>query len=492
MTDILTKGQSYLDGTTLVTLELFDSSLNPACTAVGHTISLKGPWIAHILGGRTTCPNASVEAKAEATAQRKEASEAKEVKKHPRSDTPDPTEPKAKKHQTQSTLTTYQRNNMLCSATAGAPSHRVVSGGLPLRAFREPEMLVLFGMLHLTAPEIMPTGKVVGGRLLDDAAEEVELKTEKVLKDKDAGLSPNHRTDGWKCKKTDSVNTICANVDYKSHLLELIEVTALNKDGTTQCELFEDMIDRAEKKFSCKIRYFTTDVDGRSKKGRLNLGKKRYWLILPSCWAHQFQLILGDYFKVNDMDYFSAHAHIVNGLQVQGEIKNYPCTALRWIYVPKDSSIRQVLIIHNDLGHNHPCPALSKVTFGHKDTYRRCIQANGVLGATVAKIDNDCQKGEKNAFFRAAGHSVSGAPIDGARGQIVLGSPENSLVTARHLDARQDVGSGRYSPGLAVGTVSWPISTKQEYERRQAFRYGGKTLVDHDREHTGAGLWHQD
>ncbi|KAJ6532200.1 hypothetical protein B0H10DRAFT_2247703 [Mycena sp. CBHHK59/15] len=82
------------------------------------------------------------------------------------------------------------------------------------------------------------------------------------------------------------------------------------------------------------------------------------------------------------------HAHIVNGLQVQGEIKNYPCTALRWIYVPKNSSIRQVLIIHNDLGHNHPCPALSKVTFGHKDTYRRCIQANGVLGATVAKIDN--------------------------------------------------------------------------------------------------------
>ncbi|KAJ6567464.1 hypothetical protein B0H10DRAFT_2238699 [Mycena sp. CBHHK59/15] len=27
---------------------------------------------------------------------------------------------------------------------------------------------------------------------------------------------------------------------------------------------------------------------------------KRPWLILPSCWAHQFQLILGDYFKVND------------------------------------------------------------------------------------------------------------------------------------------------------------------------------------------------
>jgi hypothetical protein len=194
MTDILTKGQSYLDGTTLVTLELFDSSLNPACTAVGHTISVKGPWIAHILGGRIACPNASVEAKAEATAQRKEASEAKEVKKHPRSDTPDPTEPKVKKRQTQSTLTTYRWNDMPYAAPEIAAVQRqalraIVSGGLPLGAFREPEMLVLFGMLRSTAPEIMPTGKVVGGRLLNDAAEEVELKTEKALKDKDAGLS---------------------------------------------------------------------------------------------------------------------------------------------------------------------------------------------------------------------------------------------------------------------------------------------------------------
>ncbi|KAJ6574171.1 hypothetical protein B0H19DRAFT_1253912 [Mycena capillaripes] len=82
------------------------------------------------------------------------------------------------------------------------------------------------------------------------------------------------------------------------------------------------------------------------------------------------------------------HAHIVNGMQVQGKIQNYPCNATRSIYIPRDLSIRKVLIIHNDTGHNHPIPALSKVTFGHKDTYRQCIHANGVLGATVSKIDN--------------------------------------------------------------------------------------------------------
>ncbi|KAJ7670029.1 hypothetical protein DFH06DRAFT_1321054 [Mycena polygramma] len=82
------------------------------------------------------------------------------------------------------------------------------------------------------------------------------------------------------------------------------------------------------------------------------------------------------------------HAHIVNGMQVRGTIQAYPCDAQRTIFVPTDSSILKVLIVHNATGHNHPMPALTKVSFGHKDTYRQCIKANGVLGATVAKVDN--------------------------------------------------------------------------------------------------------
>ncbi|KAJ7467353.1 hypothetical protein B0H11DRAFT_2046863 [Mycena galericulata] len=82
------------------------------------------------------------------------------------------------------------------------------------------------------------------------------------------------------------------------------------------------------------------------------------------------------------------HAHIINGMQVQGKIRNYSCEATRTIYVPTDPSILKVLIVHNKTGHNHPMPTLTKASFGHKDTYRQCIEANGVLGATVAKIDN--------------------------------------------------------------------------------------------------------
>ncbi|KAJ7835515.1 hypothetical protein B0H14DRAFT_3706485 [Mycena olivaceomarginata] len=85
---------------------------------------------------------------------------------------------------------------------------------------------------------------------------------------------------------------------------------------------------------------------------------------------------------------YCPHTHIVKGMNVRGNIQSYRCFATRSIYVPKDVSIRKALIIHNDTGHNHPMPTLTKAAFGHKDIYRVCIERKGVLGATVSKIDN--------------------------------------------------------------------------------------------------------
>jgi hypothetical protein len=95
-----------------------------------------------------------------------------------------------------------------------------------------------------------------------------------------------------------------------------LDITTEDKGGPGMCKMFGDIIDRTEVKYNCIIVYFITDADGGSKKGRILLGKERVYLILPSCWAHQvcssfhlicstiskhskFQLVLGDYFKVN-------------------------------------------------------------------------------------------------------------------------------------------------------------------------------------------------
>ncbi|KAJ7877330.1 ribonuclease H-like domain-containing protein [Mycena leptocephala] len=112
-------------------------------------------------------------------------------------------------------------------------------------------------------------------------------------------VKPSELTDGWKSLTKDSVSGVCVNVEYKSYTIELADVTSMDKSGPGMCKQFCDIIDRLEAKYGCKVIYFVTDADGGSKKGRVLLGKQRLYLILPSCWAHQFQLILGDYFKVN-------------------------------------------------------------------------------------------------------------------------------------------------------------------------------------------------
>ncbi|KAJ6632430.1 hypothetical protein B0H10DRAFT_1938053 [Mycena sp. CBHHK59/15] len=90
----------------------------------------------------------------------------------------------------------------------------------------------------------------------------------------------------------------------------------------------------------------------------------------------------------NDEGQTRAHAHIVNGTQVHAVIRQYPCLAMCAIYVPTDRSIRKALIVHNDTGHNHPMPTLTKVSLAVKQIYRQCVEARGCVGVTVVKVDN--------------------------------------------------------------------------------------------------------
>ncbi|KAJ7784179.1 ribonuclease H-like domain-containing protein [Mycena metata] len=291
-------------GATSTTLTQGNQAFKDACTAVGSTRGEKNAWIAHILGGRIPCPYASAEATAEATLQR---TGSQSEKRQRTESTPtaaiDASAPPPKKQKTQSTLSNlvFRRNDMPYSpeekvALEAQALRAIVSSGAPFQLFADPEMKILFGIMRTTAPDALPSPKVIGGRLLNSAAEEVEEKIKKVMKGKLLGIC----TDGWKGNHRETVNGLCTNVDFKVYLLELINATADKKDGPSQCENFAKMIDRVELKYGCFVIYLTTDANGGSKKGRILLGKQRPWLILPSCWAHQFQLILGDYFKVND------------------------------------------------------------------------------------------------------------------------------------------------------------------------------------------------
>ncbi|KAF8233794.1 hypothetical protein L208DRAFT_1377167 [Tricholoma matsutake] len=77
-------------------------------------------------------------------------------------------------------------------------------------------------------------------------------------------------SDGWKDELRNSVNGV--------------NLSVAGKDGASMCKAFENIIDKAE------------DVQ----QGRKDIVLKRPWLFGPPCCAHQFQLILKEYFSENE------------------------------------------------------------------------------------------------------------------------------------------------------------------------------------------------
>ncbi|KAF7372440.1 DUF659 domain-containing protein [Mycena venus] len=77
----------------------------------------------------------------------------------------------------------------------------IVSTNSAFQLFEDPEMPTLFGMMRSAAPAIMPWGKVVGNRLLNEAANTVEERLSAIL----TGQNLDSVADGWKSLIKDSI-----------------------------------------------------------------------------------------------------------------------------------------------------------------------------------------------------------------------------------------------------------------------------------------------
>ena len=63
-----------------------------------------------------------------------------------------------------------------------------ISANLSFQAFEDPKVVKLFWMMRMAAPSVLPSAKVIGGRLLNDAAAVVEMKMDRLLKGMSVGL----------------------------------------------------------------------------------------------------------------------------------------------------------------------------------------------------------------------------------------------------------------------------------------------------------------
>ncbi|KAJ7838351.1 hypothetical protein B0H14DRAFT_3459380 [Mycena olivaceomarginata] len=137
-----------------------------------------------------------------------------------------------------------------------------ISANLPFRWTLDPEIIKLFFMFRSTATDVMPSDKVISGRLLDEAAARVEKEIVSTVKGKYGTAS----SDGWKDKY--SVTGVDITVDGKSHLIDVIQTRGKKKDGESMCEAFCGHIDKAERETGCIVVCYLCDNDGGSQSGR--------------------------------------------------------------------------------------------------------------------------------------------------------------------------------------------------------------------------------
>ncbi|KAK6977096.1 DUF659 domain-containing protein [Favolaschia claudopus] len=165
------------------------------------------------------------------------------------------------------------------------------SANLPERWTSDPEVMKLFMMFRSRALDVLPSRSQLGGSLLNDAAAEIERKIAAQVKDQDVLMC----TDGWRSNRKDAVGGVTLTHKFETLLVDILRTNKLRKDGESMKQLFEEMINKAERELECNVFAFLTD--NREVKARTLLAAARLYLLTFPCCSHQGQLILGDYLK---------------------------------------------------------------------------------------------------------------------------------------------------------------------------------------------------
>ncbi|KAJ7909552.1 hypothetical protein B0H13DRAFT_2233060 [Mycena leptocephala] len=246
--------------------------------AVQPVIGKKEAMIAHLIGAKP-CPNASKEARAAARKVALKAAAAEEDATDGDDELDGGAPPKKRKRIAAGIDIPFSEAQKKIIQTEFL--HTTISASLPFRWVINPEVIKLFFMFRSAAGAVMPDRKALSGRLLNEESTRVAENIDKVLRGRYVLIS----TDGWKDTNKKSLTGVDACLDGKMGSL---------------CIMCSAMIDKAEADYGCIVVCLCCDNDGGSHKGRDLLVEKRPWLFTPPCCAHQGQLILLDYFKVNE------------------------------------------------------------------------------------------------------------------------------------------------------------------------------------------------
>ncbi|KAH7922722.1 hypothetical protein BV22DRAFT_1106461 [Leucogyrophana mollusca] len=142
-----------------------------------------------------------------------------------------------------------------------------VSAGIPWNAANDPEVQK-FVVKWIPGAKV-PDRWRMSGVLLDRQVVKVEARTKEQIQ----GKLATGQCDGWKNIAKASLVSSMVSVDFEPYLY-------------------------AESHFAVSIIAWCTDAGSDALKMRKELTKAMPWIITTDCWAHQLNLVVGDYFKL--------------------------------------------------------------------------------------------------------------------------------------------------------------------------------------------------
>ncbi|KAF5365841.1 hypothetical protein D9757_012806 [Collybiopsis confluens] len=331
-------GKVDLNDSETVTFKDEDAFKN-ACIAAGSVLGEKNAMIAHILGGEKLCRYASNAAAVTAKGLRKKIQDTKKRGKRERDDDSgndeepgDDSEPALSKRRKAVDWVEKRQTKLKVFKGISIPfsdeeektihaqfTHATISANLPFQWVEDPEIIKLFLMFRSCAGSMIPSRKMLAGRLLKEEEGRVEEELKATLKDQNVTLT----CDAVKDISKDSLMGVAVSAKFKPYLVDLYNATAERKDGDAVDEALGEMIDKTETNYKCTVVAVGTDNDGGMRSGRGKLGTKRPWVMTFPCGGHQGHLTGGDYFKVSpEAEEISAKAtDLIGWLNNHGRVR---------------------------------------------------------------------------------------------------------------------------------------------------------------------------
>ncbi|THH07907.1 hypothetical protein EW145_g3063 [Phellinidium pouzarii] len=167
------------------------------------------------------------------------------------------------------------------------------SAGWAHHGIEDPDVRAFF---HEFIPSAQnPWRKTLGGSILD----RMIIKAEGEAKEHVKGKYATMQCDGWKDVSKKHLLAFMFTADRKARITNVHDNSAQRKSAEKLKTLMDSELDYMTKVLLLLVIGICGDASGDERAARLQMLAKYPYLLIADCWAHQIQLIVGDYIKAN-------------------------------------------------------------------------------------------------------------------------------------------------------------------------------------------------